>query len=368
MEIVDITYDYTLMESLSAGLAPGQALEWPIFMRDGHVIGGVRELESWIIQGHVGDLSMSSQLRAVGLEKQLMENELSRALQANSTLEACALQHEAEALDLRLTQIWERMKFQEELREISSSSLDCHSSPDPPASLSPLPSFPSSFLSNSSPTLPSPPPSAPSPSQDPSAPNPSVDLRMPLTVSPPSPLRREREEEAHAPLRAQADDIPLGFISSAIIPVESAVSTIGGALGSLSSMVSSYIWAAPAQSGSPQIARPIPTSEACPAVDFKVVKINWYNRRQYRTLRFFSHSYSRIDPDTGDVRGICPYENIREIEILTPTKCVFKSHDPRTADEWYESSNMRAMISLLDQRALSACSIRIPTVDKTVSN
>ncbi|MDP2435755.1 MAG: hypothetical protein Q8P67_08435 [archaeon] len=358
MEIIDITYDYALTESLSNGLSPGQQLEWPLFMTDGRLIGGVRELEAWIIQGHLGDLSMRSQLRAVGLEKELMETELSRALQQNSTLEASALQHETEALELRLTQIWERMRFQDALREISSESFDCRSESSPSSS----PAASPAHLNDSSQSLPSPPyyPLSPPPPEGPQ-PMPSFDERF-QTSMPPSPLRSFSPDDEHPAVAApQADELPLGLISSAILPIDSVASSIGGALGSLSSYVGSYIWANP-EAPVPQLVRQLPSSDSCPPIDFKVVKTNWYNRRQYRTLRFYSHSYSRIDPTTGSVKGVNAYENFKEIDIRSAIACIFKFHDSRVPDEWYECTSLKQMIQLLEDRALAACNMPIPIV------
>jgi glutaredoxin len=412
LRIVDVSYEFE--EQRRIELESNNRGQWPVIYANGIAVGQLDDLREWIRQGKIGTAVASKVYEAAADEKQELERALERALQDERQDDAELIQEEAEELDMRLTQIFNRMKLQKHLDQLQREKEQGDGAERVVAATS-SDSIASSSASSSSSSFAA---DADDDVSSLSSPPQQFDRRFPM-----SDRLKTSDDDIVVPRRAERDgaepqELQLGVISSALIPVEHAVTGISTVLSSASTYLGSYIWGAQQQreqqreqqqredqqqqrraeeqrlveqqqppiendndddddddsslslsasSGSSASSVSASSSDdRIEKVEFLVIRVNWYYRRQHRLLRLGAKHYSRIDPESGDVRATYAYNTIAQITINSPISftVVFLRNsfnaNADTSDEFYECIEMEKLVSVLCYRSKTFADWKIP--------
>jgi len=364
--IIDVSYEFELSNRIQ--LETNGKGEWPIFYVNGLPIGSLAALKQRVACG-----SLEDALRATTTEKQIIDKELERAIRLKRDREVAQLKEETEALEMRLTQIYDRMTLQkhhDQLKEEDEKHRKFASSSAASTTTTSSHNDDNQRQSYSTPEFFSPPDPPPRNhvTSDYSTDDDDDDF-VQVQVSPDLKEGGACLDEGQTP-----ETLSLGMISSALIPVEHAVQ----AVSSLGSMVGSYIWqtsddtkneissSSTSSTTSTTSTSSTPTnlssnsSQLQKSIDFQVIRTNWYYRRQIRILRFGATSYFRIDPSNNQVKEEFPYVNIAQVKIQSPTSFVIvflnnsfsEGHSP---SEYYECLQMQELLDLLKTRSERNC-------------
>eukprot|EP01117_Protostelium_nocturnum_P019102 TRINITY_DN8187_c0_g1_i2.p1 TRINITY_DN8187_c0_g1~~TRINITY_DN8187_c0_g1_i2.p1 ORF type:complete len:364 (+),score=64.16 TRINITY_DN8187_c0_g1_i2:194-1285(+) len=100
------------------------------------------------------------------------------------------------------------------------------------------------------------------------------------------------------------------------------------------------------------------------AIDFQVLRTNWYGRSQPRIFRFHSEYFERIDPKgsnngTEEIKARFLYSNIKKITLENGTEMVIHFNELSVEAQYINSSEVDAMTALICTRAPFTSSIKV---------